>query len=410
MFTIDDDDLSSCVGCGLCLPHCPTYRLSGDESRSPRGRIALMALASRDGRWPDEDETAALDGCIQCRACEPACPSGVPYGRMIESARHQMVNRRRGRLRRLILGVLRRHRLLVASTPLVRAAITLRLVPRRLRTAGVPWWSGRAVRSTAERAPDVWLFTGCVMDAWQRDVHRAAARLIDTTGHTLRTPLRGGECCGALHSHAGLHETAAIWATRTIRSMPGDAPILVDSAGCGAALKEYGSLLGTEEAHRFSARVLDVHQWLESRLDVENAPTDGPDVIVQDPCHLRHVQRAAEPVHRLLGRVARVRGIADDGLCCGAGGSYSVTHPREATALRTAKVDRILALADGRSVVVASANPGCSMHLASDRRLARAGIEVRHPVQILVDRIATSNETTNDRGAQIPGTSSEETR
>ena len=392
MFAIDDDDLSSCVGCGLCLAHCPTYRLSGDESRSPRGRIAVMALSSRTGRWPDSDEIEALDTCIQCRACEPACPSGVQYGRMIESARHQLADHDPPRLRRIALGFLRRRRLLAASTPVVRAAIGLRLVPRRLRTAGVPWWPGRRVVSTAALAPDVWLFTGCVMDAWQRDVHRAAATLIGVTGATLRTPNRGGECCGALHTHAGLRRTAVEWATSTMRSMPGDAPILVDSAGCGAAMKEYGSLVGTDEARRFSARVLDVHEWLEIHLGLDATTSGGPEIIVQDPCHLRHVQRSAEPVHRLLSRTSVTRTIADDGLCCGAGGTYSVSHPETAAALRSAKVDRILAMAGGRDCVVASANPGCAMHLASDPRLARAGIAVRHPVQLLADRLRPTNE------------------
>lgn len=346
-----------------------------------------MALASRTGRWPDPDETRALDSCIQCRACEPACPSGVPYGRMIESARHQIADHGSTRWRRVALGVLRRRRLLVATTPLVRAAVTLRLVPRRLRTAGIPWRSGRRVVSTASGSPDVWLFTGCVMDAWQRDVHRAAAELIGACGATLRTPNKGGECCGALHVHAGLRNTAVEWATSTMRSMPGDAPILVDSAGCGAAMKEYGSLVGTDEARRFSARVVDVHEWLDSHLPSDAFTTGGPEVIVQDPCHLRHVQRAAEPVHRLLARTTRIRTIADDGLCCGAGGTYSVSHPETASALRSVKVDRVLEIADGHDCVLASANPGCSMHLASDPRLARAGIEVRHPVQLLADRL-----------------------
>lgn len=349
-----------------------------------------MALASRSGRWPDSAEIEALDTCIQCRACEPACPSGVRYGRMIESARHQMADHESSRLRRVALGVLRRRWLLVASTPIVRAAITLRLVPTRVRTAGVPWWPGRRVVSTATGTPDVWLFTGCVMNAWQRDVHRAAAELIGASGATLRTPNKGGECCGALHAHAGLRRTAVEWATSTMRSMPGDAPVLVDSAGCGAAMKEYGSLLGTDEARRFSSRVLDVHEWLDTHLQADAIATGGPTVIVQDPCHLRHVQRAAEPVHRLLARTARVRTIADDGMCCGAGGTYSVSHPETATALRSAKVDRILELAAGHECVVASANPGCSMHLATDPRLARAGVVVRHPVQLLANRLRPS--------------------
>jgi len=394
VFTIDDDDLSSCVGCGLCLPHCPTYRVTGNEASSPRGRIAIMAEASRGERWPTSGEKDALDSCIQCRACEPACPSGVRYGRMIESARHQMVDHDGARGRRLVLSLLRYRRVLALSTPLVRAAMSLRLVPRRLRTAGVPWRSGPRVRSTTTGQPDVWLFTGCVMDAWQRDVHRDAARLIGSTGATLRTPGRGGECCGALHLHSGLHDVARAWAARVMASMIGDSPVLVDSAGCGAALKEYGTLLDTPEARVFSARVFDIHEWLDERLSATSEPMneDSDVIVVQDPCHLRHVQKRSEPVHRLLGRVGTTVSVPDDGLCCGAGGTYSVTHPDLAGALRTAKVDRILALTRGRGAVVASANPGCSMHLSSDPRLRRAGIEVQHPVRILAARLRIDDE------------------
>jgi glycolate oxidase iron-sulfur subunit len=170
--------------------------------------------------------------------------------------------------------------------------------------------------------------------------------------------------------------------------MPGDAPILVNSAGCGAAMKDYGDLLGSEAARRFSARVLDISEWLADRVDELPAPA-GPrrSVIVQDPCHLRHVQRAHEPVRRLLSYVAEVVELDDDGLCCGAGGAYSALQPAFAGDIRDRKVASIERARSARGPtaadpMVASANPGCSIHLA-----AALELDVAHPVDIVAEAL-----------------------
>src|SRR5262249_55086267 len=160
------------------------------------------------------------------------------------------------------------------------------------------------------------------------------------------------------HVHAGLVPEASRLAERVMASMPGDAPILVNSAGCGAQLKDYGHLLGTEAATTFSRRVRDVHEWLAERSDRLPAPTRPPEpIIVQDPCHLRHVQRAHLPVRTVLGRYAPLVELDDDGLCCGAGGAYSALHPDLAAAVRERKLAAIERAGGG---VVASANPGCA--------------------------------------------------
>lgn len=186
--------------------------------------------------------------------------------------------------------------------------------------------------------------------------------------------------------HAGLHDAAQALARRTIAAIPGDAPILVDSAGCGAALKEYGRLLGTAEAEHFAARVRDVHEWLAERVDrLPAGPTRRAAVIVQDPCHLRHVQRAHQPVRTVLGRYADLVELDDDGLCCGAGGAYSVLQPELGTAIRDRKVaavERARQRAGGTPAVVASANPGCAMHLAA------AGLRVQHPMDLVAGALA----------------------
>ena len=353
---VDDRELASCVACGLCLPHCPTYRVTGEESASPRGRIAAMRAVQWDHRPLDEDFTRFMDLCVQCRACEVVCPSSVPFGRLMEGSREALASEtdyqpRRWRLAYAALG---RHRLVLVGSTLLAAAQRVRLVPRRVNLPRLP----------VRRAPlrptgtDVWLFTGCVMDAWQR----------------------GGDCCGALHVHAGLVDGARGLARRVMTSMPGDAPILVDSAGCGAALKDYGHLLGTHEAEAFAARVFDVHEWMAAHIDRLPSPTRRLDyrVAVQDPCHLRHVQRAHQHVRTVLSPYAELVELDDEGLCCGAGGAYNVVHPDMAAELRRRKVDAIRRTG---AAVVASANPGCIMHLQV------AGLDVRHPFELLAEAL-----------------------
>jgi glycolate oxidase iron-sulfur subunit len=167
-----------------------------------------------------------------------------------------------------------------------------------------------------------------------------------------------------------------------MRSMPGSAPIVVNSAGCGAALKAYGHLLGTPEAHAFAARVVDVHEWLAPRLDRLTVTRRHGAVIVQDPCHLRHVQRAHLPVRQVLARVADVVELDDEGLCCGAGGAFSALEPELAATIRERKLGAIRR-AEQRTgaAVVASANPGCALHLAA------AGATVRHPIELVAEAI-----------------------
>ena len=195
----------------------------------------------------------------------------------------------------------------------------------------------------------------------------------------------GGACCGALHVHAGLHDRAAALAERTMASMPGTAPILVNSAGCGAALKDYGHLLGSPQAIAFSARVFDVHEWIAPWLaELELTEPAATPVIVQDPCHLRHVQRAHLPVRDVVGAVAEVVELDDDGLCCGAGGAYSALEPELAGRIRERKLGAVRrAVERSGATTIASANPGCLMHLQS--ALADTGLAVRHPIDLLAE-------------------------
>lgn len=388
--SVSSDDIATCVGCGLCLPHCPTFRATGEEALSPRGRVAIMKEVNDGALILDRDSVGFLDTCIQCRACEPACPSGVPYGRMIESAKSDLAraNVVTPRWIRLGLGLLGHPALLRATRPLLALGQRLHLVPRRFGLAPLPWRNEPRLRGV-DGDPDVWIFTGCVMDVWQRETHRAVADLAGRVGLSYGVPDARGSCCGALHTHAGLHESSVRRAELTMSSMPGDAPIIVDSAGCGAAMKEYGSILGTDEARLFSARVVDAVEWLAELMDRSDlasalAPVSSyrPTVVIQDPCHHRHVQKVHGSTRRVLRDRADVLELADDGLCCGAGGAYSLVHPDLAEVVRARKVEAIRSsTADRGEVVVASANPGCSMFLAA------AGLRVRHPVDIVRDSV-----------------------
>jgi glycolate oxidase iron-sulfur subunit len=375
---LDDDELASCVACGLCLPHCPTYRVTGEESASPRGRIAAMRAVQWGGAPLDATFTEFMDLCVQCRACETACPSAVPFGHLMEGSRHVLADRTHYQpwWRRLGYRVLGHHRLLLVLSTLLALAQRIRLVPRRLGLPPLPLRRPVLVPS----GTDAWLFTGCVMDAWMRPTHAAAKRVMEATGAGVALPGRGGDCCGALSAHAGLTDHARSLALRTMASMPGDAPVVVDSAGCGAAMKEYGRLLGTAEAERFSARVQDVSEWLAARVErLPNGPRLPYPVAVQDPCHLRNVQRAHQHVRTVLGRYADLVELDDDGLCCGAGGAYAAVHPEMAASIRERK---LAAIARSGAPVVASANPGCAMHLAA------TGLTVRHPVELVDDVVS----------------------
>lgn len=382
---LDRRELDSCVSCGLCLPHCPTYRVTGADTDSPRGRIALMR-AVHDGGAPLTDEVvAAFDGCVQCLGCETACPSGVPFGHLIESTREVVETERHPSPWWLRLGLrtLRHPRLLSVGTSLLAVLQRLRLVPsaRLGLPARLPLRRPRLVTTGG----DVVLFTGCVMDAWQREVHVAAVEVLSAAGVGVRASGRAAPCCGALHGHAGLGADARAMAARVIDALVGDEPILVDSAGCGAALKDYGRVLGTSRAVAFSARVFDVHEYVADRVDdLPSVPPLDMRVTVQDPCHLRHAQGVHGSVRTVLAPFVRdVVELDDEGLCCGAGGAYALVHRDMASSIRERKTAAI-----GRSgaQVVASANPGCSLHLAA------TGLDVRHPVEIVAEALRSGGD------------------
>jgi len=396
-----------CVHCGLCLPVCPTYRETGRESSSPRGRIYLMRAVA-EGRVPLGDalaEEAYL--CLGCRACETACPSGVRFGHLLEQTRAavERAGLRRGlakRIETLALrhGVAERRRLRRAVGAL---ALAQRLRLDRLARRVLPARLGDAlalaprVPPRAERAPLAWrseaqgarrgrvvLFTGCIMPELFGDVHRATVRVLARNGFEVLVP-RTQVCCGALHAHAGDADFARALLRRNLEAFAGlraDA-VVVNAAGCGAALREAGDWL-PGEGEALARLVRDPLELLDEVGLREPPGRLALRVCYDDPCHLVHGQRVREAPRRVLANLPGVELVAheDPTSCCGAAGIYNLTHPEMSRAVLERKL-RTLAAVDPD--VVATGNPGCLMQLRAGAASAGLRAEILHPIT-LIDR------------------------
>jgi len=393
------EPLAPCVHCGFCLPACPTYLATGDENDGPRGRIVLMrALAS--GELPPNDPSLRyhLDRCLGCRGCEPVCPSGVAYGRGLAAARGIMAKARGLPWRaRLILRVFRTPSLwkpLFTLTRWFRATGA----PRALAGDGPMAFSFGMLAATTPfprpaaspprpgnaRAPGatVALFTGCVMDTLFPHVHAAARRTLEANGyHVVEAPGQG--CCGALHEHAGDHAGARALARRNIATFGAADFIAVDSAGCGALLKEYGQLLEGTDAIAFAARVRDVTELLAERGPRPGGPLEL-DVAYDAPCHLQHAQGVHSAPLAVLRAVEglRVRELPGADRCCGSAGIYSLLEPGLSRAVLAAKLGSIGG-AEPVPAVVATGNPGCLMQIGAGLLAAGIPTRVAHPVELL---------------------------
>ena len=395
--------LDACVHCGFCLQACPTFLATGDEADSPRGRIELMRALERGTLAPtDTDLAYHLDRCLGCRACEPVCPSGVRYGGGLEEARARLSTAR---------GVPWLTRAALWALTTAGMAAVVYGFARLLRATGVPrllagWGRIRfamgmlaATRSAKDGAgrrkvatpasPAVLrrpspssavLFRGCVMEGLFRHVHDATIRTLEVNGYEVGE-VAGQGCCGALHGHAGLlDEARALAAVNVAAFGESDAPIVVNSAGCGAFMKDYGHLVGGGAA--FAARVRDITEVLGANGGpVAGAPLDLR-VAYDPPCHLLHAQRIAEAPLRLFAAIpllqlVSVPGAAD---CCGSAGLFTVTEPEMSRAVLAPKLS---ALREAAPQVVATGNPGCLMQLGAGLAAAGMRAAVRHPIELL---------------------------
>ncbi|MGD9722073.1 MAG: heterodisulfide reductase-related iron-sulfur binding cluster [Pirellulales bacterium] len=408
---IDEQLFLDCVHCGLCTAACPTYVLTGNENDSPRGRIYLMRNVTEGKLELGHEVRRHLELCLDCRACETACPSGVQYGKLIEPFRvgmSQMAGAAQdhdwfhrwilfglfpypARLRALLWPA--RVAQWLRLDRMAEAIGLFRLLPPRLRQLvqtlpplGLPQAALPAVLpAIGTRRARVALFTGCVGDAVFRGTNWATARVLQQNGCEVIVP-RGQVCCGAIHFHAGAGEPARELADANLAALADDVDaIIVNVAGCGAMLKDYGHHWHDERQAaraKFAAKVKDVSEFLD-QLGLVPPPGEVPiQATYHDACHLGHAQKIREAPRRLLRQIPglELRELPESELCCGAAGTYNLTEPEMAGQLSRRKLDNI-ASTGARAVI--TGNAGCMLQIAREARARGERLWVVHPVELL---------------------------
>lgn len=394
--------IDRCVHCGFCLDTCPTYVLWANEADSPRGRIVLAGQGLQPDSSLSPEMALHFDRCLGCMACVTACPSGVRYDLLIERVRPQ-VERRHSRsvreraLRRLLFETLPHPRRLRLLRPLLQAA-------RAARLDALPGGPGRMVR-LAPRNPDRWarrrgiasrtpargpsrgrvaLLLGCVQRVFYPEVHQATIEVLSSEGFEVLAP-RLPACCGALELHSGREEAAVGRARATIQAFGalGVDHVVTSAAGCGSAMKDYGSLLDTDQARAFSSRVRDVLEFLGS---VEPRAARAPvplRVAYHDACHLAHAQGVRAQPRDLLRAIPELEllEVPDEReVCCGSAGLYNLLQPQAAAELGARKAQRIL---ETGAQAIAAANPGCAAQIDAHLRVLGQPLPVHHPIELL---------------------------
>jgi glycolate oxidase iron-sulfur subunit len=415
----NNDKLLTCVHCGLCLPSCPTYRQLGNENDSPRGRIYLMRGVVEGRMSVGDSFISHIDLCLGCRACETACPSSVPYGHLLEAARAEVSEAKSRRksvteyaLRFVLNQIFTRPSLLrlgmavarwLRDSGLARLAFETKLVGGRLRLALALLLSTRSSLAGArardaaidgkEASPPkspvrVATLRGCVMEGLFGETNRATERVLSRNGCEL-VKADGQMCCGALHVHAGQLESAKRLARRNVEAFldSGCDQIIVNAAGCGAAMKEYEMLLSddarfVERAREFSAKVRDVSEFLVEIGIAQPGHPVNRRVAYDAPCHLMHAQRITQaPIDVLLAipglKLAPLKGFES---CCGGAGIYNLQHPELSADILQDKIENIR---ESGADTVATANPGCIMQIGAGALLGDLKVDVIHPVELL---------------------------
>lgn len=387
----------------MCLNDCPTYRVLNDEADSPRGRIQLIRTLVSSPETPDPLLVDHLEACLVCRACETACPSGVPFGRIMEGAREVLAERveKRGlsaALHRFGLSVVSNRARLAIATALTGLFVRsgLAWIVRHVAPKRFAWAASLAARpegrsfTPVERSDgDIAFFAGCVMRQAFGETDRATVRVFEREGLRVTAPIEQ-VCCGALHAHAGEGEEARRLARLNIDAFGGaEMKIVVNAAGCGSHLKAYGDVLRddlawAERARLFAMRVRDASEVAKPAASrVERRVR----IVYQDACHLAHGQHIRTQPRALLRAIEGVEllEIADAERCCGSAGIYNLTHPQVAAELQRQKVAAII---DVHPDVVVSANPGCMLQITAGLRRARSRVPVVHLMRFLDDPAA----------------------
>jgi glycolate oxidase iron-sulfur subunit len=407
------DLIDDCVHCGFCLPTCPTYSLWDEEMDSPRGRIVLMKAGHEEGAELSAPMVNALDNCLGCMACVTACPSGVQYDKLIEDTRAQVErNWERSRADRLfraiVFAIFPHPRRLRALAPLLAITRTLRLdrlavrspLPARLRSLAMlspttPLADTRRrlperVEAAGERRGTVGFLQGCVQRVFFHAVNDATVKVLSAEGFEVHAPPLP-RCCGALQLHTGVDSRAL--AKQTIETFEGYQHVVVNAAGCGSAMKDYGHLLRedpewSERAGAFSERVLDVTELLaEHEPRAERRPLPMK-LAYHDACHLAHAQGVRSPPRELLSSIPGLELVEprEWEICCGSAGVYNLLEPEPATALGERKARNLL---DTGAEAVAAANPGCALQISAHARQLGSELPVYHPMELLARSLGT---------------------
>lgn len=407
------DAVSTCVHCGFCLAACPTYKELGQEVDSPRGRIVLMKEVL-EGTLPLEESLPHIDPCLGCLACEPACPSGVPYRDLIspfralsEQKRSRSLTERLTRwLTQVTLPYPGRFRLAATSAKLAKPfagllpksmRVMLDLLPPSL-PARQSW--PEINPAVGQRRARVALLTGCAQSVLDPDINTATIEVLTRNGVEVVVP-KNQSCCGALSWHVGNLAQARVHAKQNLRAFPEDVDAVVtNAAGCGSGMHEYPLILkGTEDqqqAEAFRDRVCDVALFLSRLGDLQPVPDSGHTMRVayHDACHLANAQGVRSEPRQLLRMIPGVEicEIAESHLCCGSAGTYNIDQPEIAGSLGTQKAERIL---QTKPNVVATGNIGCLTQLSNHLDKLGSAVPVRHTMQVLRDAYnKTSNQST----------------
>lgn len=401
----------TCVQCGLCLPHCPTYRVTHEESDSPRGRISLIQAMARGDLAADEALVGHLDTCLVCRACEDMCPSRVPYESLINAARAELAQRNalnETPIKSWLLDRFTHSRSLrqflflslnvwQAATPSKRpqtASSIPREGKRRLHDLLPPMQKTPLIdfdnpppqaHDLPTGSKQVQLFTGCAGEVFDRETLASCKQVLNYLGYQVYTP-KGQTCCGALHLHAGAESSAKALCQTNLNSFRDDLPILTSASGCGAVLKEAENWYG-ENAKKMANATEEICAFLQ-KTDWPDKPLDrlAAKVAIHTPCSLKRVFHEDDAVADLLSRIPGINlnEVIQNDRCCGGAGRYMIDHPQMAEALVSPKIQ---ALAETAPDILVSANIGCALHIRAALRRAGVDIEVIHPVTLLARQL-----------------------
>jgi len=408
------DKLKSCIHCGMCLPACPTYRVTGSEAESPRGRLYLMKKLLEGDLSPEAVEPH-LDQCLACHGCETVCPSGVQYGRVVMATREDLAQAKQDRARWLKRFVFQK--ILPNDLLLSWMRIALRIYQQHgpqkwLRASGILKYFPKvqhqesllpAVPNHKPLKPGmsfgnpddepVALLTGCVMDVFYNPIHWDTIEVLVANGYRVIIPEQS--CCGALAHHAGETDITRELARLNIDDILACEPswIVLNSAGCGSTLKDYGLLLNhdplySEKAHQFSAKVVDVMELLAKKLltQFNNYALDET-ITYHAACHLYHVQKVqSEPVS-LLSQVPGIKlvPLKNAEACCGSAGIYNIEQPELSGEVLENKMQSLATACNRGASTVVTGNPGCLLQLEHGVRLHQLPMRVRHPISVLAE-------------------------